>query len=63
MTRNKNRKRRNINGLYKEVISPLPGGLAKLPAPTTPFGDMKVLIGRRNPASLFEHTVDRLGFL
>ena len=59
MTRNKNRKCRNINGLHKEVITPLHGGLTKLPTPTTPFSDMKVLSGRRNPASLFEHVVDR----
>ena len=63
MTQNKNQKRQNINRLHKEVITPLPGGLTKLPTPTTPFSDMKVLIGRRNPASLFEHAVDQLGFL
>ena len=48
ITRNKNWKHRNINGLHEEVIMPLPGGLRliKLPTPTTPFSNMKVLIGR-----------------
>ena len=63
MTQNKSQKCQNINGLHKKVITPLPGGLTKLPTPTTPFSDMKVLIGKQNPASLFEHVVDWLGFL
>ena len=63
MGRKKHRKNRNSNGLHEVVVSPLPGGLTKLPTPTTPFSDMKVLIGEQNPTSLFNRTVDRLGFL
>lgn len=62
MGRNRRRRRRNLNGLHEEVVAPSPAGLNKLPAPTTPLGDIKVLIGERDVSSLLDHAVERLGF-
>lgn len=63
MGRNKGRKRRNLNGLHEEVVSSFPGGLTQLPPPATPSQDMEVLFGKRCPASLFSHSIERLSFL
>jgi len=63
MGRNKRRKHRNLNGLHEEVVTPLPGGLSKLPRPTTPLQDMKILAGDRGVPFFMSDTVQRLAFL
>jgi hypothetical protein len=63
MGRKQRRKRRNLNGLHTEAVVPLSGGFNRLPPPTTPLQDMKILAGSRSIASLLNNTILRLGFL
>ena len=63
MGQSRRRKNRNLNGLHEEAVIPSHGSLDRLPPPTTPLHDMRVLVGECTVASLLGSSIERIEFL